>query len=599
MATLLVFSAVAFASARVADTVHNLSVSGPGEIKSKTVDQVCVFCHTPHRAAKGKGLWNRKIPSKVIPYESPSAYEMPENLNGPSALCMSCHDGTIALGNMLNPPSLGRDADMKDQYVKGRSGFGTNLSNHHPVGFTYPTKSKSPKAHLADADTLQLPLTDGQLHCTSCHDPHSSLHPPFLRSSSKDGVLCLSCHDFSGDDWKWSTSAHAISTAKPQSGNPWKERKPEWVGENVAQNACENCHATHRAGFSDRLLVDSEEKTCFRCHNGSVAGQNIQSDIQKFYRHPVDLPSGRDHSAEQIDTAFTTPLHVECEDCHNPHAVRSDRPMISFNPGNPSDTDHYDAPMLNASMRGVTGIDINGHSKDEATYEYEVCFKCHGIPGRSSCEDTRCSTATNLQMARQDNEYNLREKLNPSNPSLISYHPVHDNNPANDSEVPSLRLDIPLDRINSKIYCGDCHSSSFSPAAGGNRASGPHGSRHEGLLAQRYQLEAAGGGDINANALCSKCHDDGALYSDQSFMHSLHVRENGLGCVNCHDPHGSLQYPHLINFLTTGTSAGFTLEITGAGNYRNPTWIDTGRFSGTCWLNCHGAVHEGSSYSSN
>jgi predicted CXXCH cytochrome family protein len=521
---------------------------------------------------------------------------MPENLSGPSALCMSCHDGTVALGSMLQPPNRGRGVDMRDQFVTGRSRFGTNLSNHHPVGFKYSLDNSSPRSGLAKSETLKLPLTDGQVHCTSCHDPHSYEHPPFLRQPSKEGVLCLKCHIFSGDDWDWTQSAHANSTASPRSGNPWKNRKPEWAGRNVAENACENCHATHHADSPDRLMTDQEENTCFRCHNGSVADFNIQTESLKFYRHPVELPSGRDHTAERIETSFSTPLHVECEDCHNPHAVRKDKPMISFNPANPLDTYHSRAPMLNASMLGVTGLDINGQPKLEATFEYEVCFKCHGVPGRSSCEDSRCSTALNRQMTRQDNEYNLREKIDPANPSLASYHPIHQNNPANNEEVPSLRLDIPLYRQNSLIYCGDCHNSAFSPAAGGNDASGPHGSRHESILALRYQLDAGPGSNINANTLCSKCHSNSVLLSDLSFPHRLHVQDNGLGCVNCHDPHGSLDYPHLINFLTSGTSYGNTLEITGINGFSRAFWIDAGRYSGSCWLNCHGTVHEGSSY---
>ena len=42
--------------------------------------------------------------------------------------------------------------------------------------------------------------------------------------------------------------------------------------------------------------------------------------------------------------------------------------------------------------------------------------------------------------------------------------------------------------------------------------------------------------------------------------------------------------------------AGQTLEITGVGSYSEPTWLEGGRYSGTCWLNCHGVVHEGSGY---
>ena len=53
-------------AARVPDvrsTKHNLSITGPGPVKSTSETQVCVFCHTPHGAESvpGAPLWNRKL----------------------------------------------------------------------------------------------------------------------------------------------------------------------------------------------------------------------------------------------------------------------------------------------------------------------------------------------------------------------------------------------------------------------------------------------------------------------------------------------------------------------------------------------------------
>ncbi|MFQ5484774.1 MAG: hypothetical protein ACE5DO_05495, partial [Desulfobacterales bacterium] len=45
----------------IADTRHNLSASGPGDIKAtKEETRICIFCHTPH-GARGDipFLWNR------------------------------------------------------------------------------------------------------------------------------------------------------------------------------------------------------------------------------------------------------------------------------------------------------------------------------------------------------------------------------------------------------------------------------------------------------------------------------------------------------------------------------------------------------------
>ena len=86
----------------VADTVHNLSVSGPGGVRATSETRVCVFCHAPHNASPSGPLWNRAAPgSTYLPYSSSTAAAAPGQPTGASLLCLSCHDGTIALGAVL------------------------------------------------------------------------------------------------------------------------------------------------------------------------------------------------------------------------------------------------------------------------------------------------------------------------------------------------------------------------------------------------------------------------------------------------------------------------------------------------------------------
>jgi hypothetical protein len=269
--------------------------------------------------------------------------------------------------------------------------------------------------------------------------------------------------------------------------------------------------------------------------------------------------------------------------------------MISFNPANPMDSNHSTAPFINGSLAGVTGIDINGSLKSEADYEYEVCLKCHGVPGKSACDNQRCSTADGYNMVRQDGIYNIRDKINSGNPSLLSYHPIEFNDPSNNNQVPSLRNDIPLTTTSGQIYCSDCHNSNSSVAAGDTGPAGAHGSTFEGMLTQAYDFDPLNATSLS-NDLCFKCHDSANLYTDQSFPHNEHVVGGNTACINCHDPHGSTSNQHLINFLISSNVSGQIREITGAGIFTEPTWIDNGLHSGTCWLNCHGELHEGENY---
>ena len=92
----------------VRNTKHNLSVTGPGPREGASESQVCVFCHTPHGAEKHTGratLESQLNPAQPTrPYTSSSieanAAELANGPGGSSKLCLSCHDGTMAIGNI-------------------------------------------------------------------------------------------------------------------------------------------------------------------------------------------------------------------------------------------------------------------------------------------------------------------------------------------------------------------------------------------------------------------------------------------------------------------------------------------------------------------
>lgn len=583
----------------VANTLHNLSSSGPGTFKSLSIDQVCVFCHTPHNASPEAPLWNRQLSGQgYIEYGSSTLQANPGQPTGKSRLCLACHDGTVALGAFVNPPS-GVANDVESTFLTGRANLGTDLTDDHPISFHYDASLQAADQELVSPATIDLPLEKGELQCTTCHDAHEKDIEPFLYKTTQDGTLCLTCHAKSGLTWSWDQSAHATSSATPSGGSsPWSERKPAWRGNTVAQNACFNCHTPHNAASPERLIKAQEEDTCALCHNGTVAAKNVDADFAKFYHHPIETTPNPDHDAVAVENPLTMRLHVECADCHNPHGAKDAPPMVSFNPGNPSSTDHTTPPNANARILGVSGIDLNGSVKPEIDYEYELCFKCHGVPARSACGSDRCSTAESFSMVRQDGVYNIREKVSSTSPGLISYHPIESNNPSNNTEVPSLKTaGTPMNKTTALIYCSDCHSGENSPATGGTGPAGPHGSNKEAMLAQNYTFDPRPNYSSSNYTLCYKCHEESLLLNDASgFQHRLHLREEQESCINCHDPHGSQKYPHLLNFLVQTTYGGRNYQITGSGGFAEPTWRDDGVFRGTCSLNCHGENHNPERY---
>src|SRR5215203_3082312 len=74
----------------VVDSKHNMNRLGGAS--AAYGGQVCVYCHTPHRANMAVGaLWNKTATSTPTRDGEPLAYFN----QGSSGTCLACHDGTI------------------------------------------------------------------------------------------------------------------------------------------------------------------------------------------------------------------------------------------------------------------------------------------------------------------------------------------------------------------------------------------------------------------------------------------------------------------------------------------------------------------------
>ncbi len=194
----------------VLDTSHNLSVTGPNpQIHAASETEVCKFCHTPHNASTQAPLWNRSDPGgSYTMYWEPTMNAYPSQAaapqpNGASKLCLSCHDGTIALGATVSGGTIQMSGGITTMPVSSGAYFGTDLSGHHPISFTVtdalvaannsagdvPLKTV---AEMRSGPVVSLDPSD-RVQCTSCHDPHHDPFGGFLRAPSEDQV-CLGCH---------------------------------------------------------------------------------------------------------------------------------------------------------------------------------------------------------------------------------------------------------------------------------------------------------------------------------------------------------------------------------------------------------------------
>jgi predicted CXXCH cytochrome family protein len=185
------------------------------------LNRICIYCHSPHFTIPADDvltympLWNHEVTTAVfIPYSNGTdlpnstqhqsqAMEQSNQPGGPSILCLSCHDGTVATN------SYGVQADLKNGGAAKNIGaslyakLGTDLSNHHPIGFDWPDSATDdeilPPTSPVPTTTLTINdlLWNGRMECTSCHDVHNTKNKgnAFTWVMDTNSALCLTCHD--------------------------------------------------------------------------------------------------------------------------------------------------------------------------------------------------------------------------------------------------------------------------------------------------------------------------------------------------------------------------------------------------------------------
>lgn len=246
IAALLVV-AVAAGSARagvrgqVVNTRHNLSPTGTGTIKAtNALDvQICIFCHTPHNAVLGNvytgnqliPLWNHATTGAAFTMYTSSTMDSTPTAAPTSVTkaCLSCHDGTVAVGALNWTYDYGYNTTIAmagvnaNGQIPSTSGayLGTDLSNDHPVTMTYNTALSVTDVGLRDPSTATVPANNpqaGQLvqtamlvsdtvQCSSCHVVHgvdptftfvaprtAATFVPLMRVSKYQSELCTTCH---------------------------------------------------------------------------------------------------------------------------------------------------------------------------------------------------------------------------------------------------------------------------------------------------------------------------------------------------------------------------------------------------------------------
>jgi len=620
IAVVLLFSLGLLAQNNGSDVlgVHNLSPSGMGPVKGQS--DACLYCHAPHSGVgtPNAALWSQTLSSQsYAAYSSTTLHNAPQQptLGGSSSLCLSCHDGTVAVGQTQPYGTLPMTGNMTSTDV-----FGSGLQGSHPFSLKMPMADAphlvpSLVATHTTADPQgAVKLINNNVECTSCHAPHAQAIDPisqnFLVRDSSNGQLCLSCHEadartVSGQNnplAQWSLSVHAQATNKIANGPVLGSYA------NVAQNACISCHMPHNSLAGPRLLrgpvpsvnnMDSATQNCITCHAGgtnlSPAIPNVYSEFAKI-AHPY--PSGTNTHDTGEAVLLNNNRHATCVDCHSPHASQA---VTSFASPLP--------PVLRVSQAGVLGISATDGTTvlSPAVNQYENCLRCHGTSsGKQSL--AVFGYLPTWAVASAD-PLNIIPQLTTTS---TSSHPVLHNRSSALAQPSLLPNMLNLDghtqgrAMGTQILCTDCHNSDDNREFGGTGPNGPHGSQYLHLLERRYEFSqvapAPGGGpgtaiqnlfpnpvlDPSANgpySMCAKCHDLGQIVSNTSFSeHARHIND-GFSCSTCHTSHGmgatsaNISGERLVDFDINVVAPNGT------------TPISYNRATNSCSLVCHNQAH--------
>jgi hypothetical protein len=205
---------------------------------------LCSYCHTPHSAISTSLLWNHTLSAATFTWDEAATSggtgyaSITPAYKGPSVKCLSCHDGSVAIGDValyMEGPAVFNTLKitMGDAAnIGAKGGVAGAMGGNHPIampyplgnaGSTYNTKTTGAAVVLTEfvaapentnATKVKLYSDNGSgaitaggsagkagIECSSCHDVHNkaSVEDLFLRgkiagSTAASGYLCLQCH---------------------------------------------------------------------------------------------------------------------------------------------------------------------------------------------------------------------------------------------------------------------------------------------------------------------------------------------------------------------------------------------------------------------
>jgi predicted CXXCH cytochrome family protein len=528
-------------------------------------------------------------------YEIPTELGVYPSTGYRSRLCLSCHDGTVAIGNVyvLRGTPLISPINMLGVVSNGTipttspSYLGTDLTNDHPVAIKYDTgksilfgsgvrsielNTTAPPINPKPYENVKLfSPAPGYVECPSCHDPHTE-NEQFLviwdtNLATTIGNLCTTCHDKTN----WTSGIHNISGASYTGTDVLNA----YGANTITSLDCSNCHQSHGGQGSPYwyILRQVEETTCFKgaasltsdapCHGtGSASGGKIiETLFSRSYKHPVTTITGKHTNLDVLDPSYvdwTANKHAECVDCHNSHQAKNIPERVPPSSWYPTTVDgNSNRVSKSGALTGVTGVEPNTEPStfspptlfttyNEADFEYQMCFICHSYYALQDIDGvTTFTTNSGILVTDQSMEFSQGIKsVHPVRFALNSQTGSSDPRPLNIAQMSTpwdsnCSTSPPSGGTNycgiNTMYCSDCHGADNESSTD---SKGPHGSSYKYMLkgARKYWPTKS----------------DGVTLWKLSDLGGADAGSN-LFCVNCHPNNRNLNNAHSENDHWDGT----------------------------------------------
>jgi len=190
----------------------------------------CEDCH----GAAASHVADPADTSKLFLFEKASTKEI-------DARCLGCHAGGTQHMNAIN-----------SEHARNEVSCIACHSPHHGKDSDFLLVKSQPElcysCHLAKKAEFDMPfhhrVNEGLVQCTDCHNPHGTVKPKQVRTSSSQDAVCFTCHT-------------------DKQGPFVFEHQP------VKIDGCQSCHLVHGGPNPHMLKLSNINLLCLQCHTTS------------------------------------------------------------------------------------------------------------------------------------------------------------------------------------------------------------------------------------------------------------------------------------------------------------------------------------------